>query len=531
MRIDEGRKTAKYAPSSVKENAVTTNRRESRRRERSGPAVLKIPYGRVRNTWGPLEIVSPGQIERIHEASMRILEDVGLNMQDPEALDLWAKAGARVEANDQRIRFDRGLVLDLVARAPRTFTWRALNPARSMPVGGDTIGFGPNGGMAYIMDAEQGRRPGTQADYRTLCKLAQLAPMLHYNGGELIATQDVAVSARHLHRLLANFELTDKPVLEAAHGRVIPQDCFEMLKIAYGQDALEGDPILGGIINVSSPLRYDSRMLGGLISYARAGQITIITPFILAGAMAPISMAAAIAQQNAEALAGIALTQLVRPGAPVIYGGFTTNADMRSGSPAFGTPEGAWAALAGAQLARRYGLPYRGSGSLNTSKAPDAQAAYETAWTMWPVVLATANFVLHSCGWLDGGLSVSLEKYIIDLENLAMFQHFLAGFEVNDDTLALDFIREVGPGGHHFGTAHTQARFTTEFFPSFLADRLGYETWAAAGEWDAARRATLIWKEMLAAYEPPPTDPALLQALRDFVAARERERQTQNLYE
>ncbi|MBP7692340.1 MAG: trimethylamine methyltransferase family protein, partial [Anaerolineales bacterium] len=303
-------------------------------------------------------------------------------------------------------------------------------------------------------------------------------------------------------------------------------------------DALSASPqrpappvaVIGGVINASSPLRYDDRMLGGLITYARAGQVTIITPFILAGAMSPISLAAALAQQNAEALAGVALTQLVRPGAPVLYGGFTTNVDMKSGSPAFGTPEGAWAMLAGAQLARRYRLPYRGSGSLNTSKQPDAQAVAETLWTTWPAVLAHTNFIMHSTGWLEGGLCASYEKFIIDLESVAMFCHFLGGFTISPETLALDMIAEVGPGGHHFGTAHTQARFSTEFYQPFLADRQNYETWLAAGGRDAAQRANAVWKDLLARYEPPPLEAGVREAVLDYAERRARDLAGQNLY-
>jgi trimethylamine--corrinoid protein Co-methyltransferase len=271
-------------------------------------------------------------------------------------------------------------------------------------------------------------------------------------------------------------------------------------------------------------------MLGGLITLARAGQVTVITPFILAGAMSPITIAAALAQQNAEALAGIALTQLVRPGAPVIYGGFTTNVDMKSGSPSFGTPEGAWAMAAGAQLARHYRLPYRGSGSLNTSKVPDAQAASETMWSIWPAVLAHTNFVMHAVGWLDSGLTVSYEKFVLDAENLAMFQHFLGGFDINSDTLALDMIAEVGPGGHHFGTSHTQARFSTEFYESFVADRLNYETWQEAGSLDAARRANLLWKELLTQYQTPAIDAGVKEALDSYVEKRAHELKGVELY-
>jgi trimethylamine--corrinoid protein Co-methyltransferase len=302
-----------------------------------------------------------------------------------------------------------------------------------------------------------------------------------------------------------------------------------MMALVYG--SLDGDPVTGDVINVNSPLRYDERMLGGLITYARAGQVTFITPFILAGAMSPVTPAAALAQQNAEVLAGAALTQLVRPGAPVVYGGFTTNIDMRGGSPAFGTPEGAWAALVGGQLARRYGLPCRGSGGLTNSKAADAQAAYESLWTLWPAVLAHTNLIMHAAGWIDGGLTVSFEKFIIDLENLAMFRHFLEGFPVDEESLALAAIAEVGPGGHHFGTTHTQERYRTAFYPSALADRVGYDAWAAAGGEDTARRANRVWKEMLAAYERPPLDPGTAEALDDYVARREQELAGVKLYE
>ena len=334
---------------------------------------------------------------------------------------------------------------------------------------------------------------------------------------------------RHLRRLPLAFTLTDKAMQEALHGREICADTLNLARIVFGE--FSGDPVIGGVINASSPLRYDARMLGGLIAYARAGQVTIITPFILAGAMSPISIAAAIAQQNAEALAGIALTQIVRPGAPVIYGGFTSNVDMKSGSPAFGTPEGAWAMTTGAQLARRYGLPYRGSGSLTNSKTPDAQAAYETAWTLWPAVMAHTNFIMHAIGWLEGGLTVSYEKIVLDLEALAMFQHFLAGFAIDDDALALDMMAEVGPGGHHFGTPHTQQRYSTEFYAPLLSDRMGYDGWKQAGGLDTAQRAQAVWHEILAAYQPPPLDPGIAQGLREYVERRERELEGKSLYD
>jgi trimethylamine--corrinoid protein Co-methyltransferase len=329
--------------------------------------------------------------------------------------------------------------------------------------------------------------------------------------------------------MVATFTLTDKAIIDAAHGRIISQDVLDMAGIVFG--GLDGDPVLGGVINASSPLRYDQRMTGGLVNFSRHGQVVVVTPFILAGAMSPLPVAAALAQQNAEALSGIALAQLVRPGAPVIYGGFTTNMDMRSGSPAFGTPEGAWALFAGAQLARRYNLPYRGSGSLTTAKVPDAQAAYETMWTLWPAVLARTNFIFQSMGWLDGGLTLSYEKFVMDAEMAAMFYHFFQGFEINEDTLALDMIDLIGPAGHHFDTPHTQAHYATAFFETALADRQGYDTWQFQGSRDAYQRANAVWKDILSSYEPPGIDSGIAQGLREFAERRERELAGVKLYE
>jgi trimethylamine---corrinoid protein Co-methyltransferase len=517
----------------------TSRDNRTRNRRQLPPVVHFGPFGPsspLRNPQPPYRWLDDESLESIHQASLTILEEIGLDFLDAEALSLWAGAGARVDFAAQHVWIDRGLVLDAVASAPPTFTWRARNPARDVLIGGNHIAFGPTGGMVYVQDLSGGRRVGTMADLETLMKLAQVAGVLHFGCWEQVTPQDVPLSQRHLRRLYAGLTLTDKPVMEAAHGRIISADNIAMACLALGldpedEDAAAAGPVMGDVINVNSPLRYDARMLGGLITYARARQATFITPFILAGAMSPISMAAALAQQNAEALAGIALTQIARPGAPVIYGGFTTNVDMRSGSPAFGTPEGAWALLVGAQLARRYRLPYRASGGLTNAKLPDAQAAYETAWNLWPAILAHANLVMHAAGWLEGGLTVSLEKFIIDLENLAMFARFVDGFAVNEETLALNSIAAVGPGGHHFGTAHTQARFRSEHYQSALADRQSFDSWVESGSEDSAQRAHRIWREALAAYTPPPMDVAVREALADFVARRTRELEGANLYE
>ncbi len=512
-------------------NPSRAEKRATRRQQRLESPLFKIPFRQLRNPLPPLEFLSPEQVERLHAASLHILENVGVDFLDDEAIDLWAKAGAKVDRSAQHVWIDRGLVMEALAQAPSSFTWRARNPERNVFIGENAIAFGPNGGMVYASNLESGRRPGTMEDYENFVKFSHMCNVLHFANWEQVTPQDVPTNIRHLKRLYAAFTLTDKAAMESAHGRIITTDMVEMARIVFPETPDDGNPIIGDVINANSPLRFDARMLGGLITAARAGQCSFITPFILAGAMSPVTIAAALAQQNAEVLAGAALTQLVRPGAPVIYGGFTTNIDLKSGSPAFGTPEGAWALSAGAQLARYYHLPYRGSGSLTTAKVPDAQAAYETMWNLWPAILSHTNLVMHAAGWLEGGLTASYEKFMIDVEGLAMFYHFLAGFTIDDETLALDMIAQVGPGGHHFGTEHTQARYLTAFYQSALSDRLGYENWVAAGSWDTAQRAHALWKELLAHYEAPPLDPAIREALADYVARRERELAGKNLYD
>ncbi len=435
------------------------------------PASLHLP-------WRPLELLDAEQLERIHLASLQILEETGIDFQDPEALGLWQAAGADVDGGSQRVRLDRGLVLDLVAQAPRSFTWRARNPAHDVLLGPGVAAFGPCGGMAYVLDQTQTRRPGTLGDYEDLIRVAQASSALHFAAWEQVAALDVPLSARHLKRLRAALTLSDKPLMESAHGRIITADCLELCRLVFGD--LEGQPpVIGDVINVSSPLRFDARMLGGLLTYARAGQVTFITPFILAGAMSPVTVAAALAQQNAEALAGVALTQLARPGAPVLMGGFTSNLDLRSGTPALGTPEGAWAVLAGAQLARRYGLPFRGNGGLTSSKTLDAQAAAETHWSLWPSLLGHSALIMHAAGWIDGGLTVSLDKFAFDLGQLEAFTTTLPG-----------------PAAPR---------------PDRIPDKAD-------------------WAARLATFEAPPMDPGLREAIDAFVLRRSAELADVDLY-
>jgi trimethylamine---corrinoid protein Co-methyltransferase len=499
--------------------------RAERRAARKRLPIEQFSSAPLRNSAPPVEMLNAEQLQRIHDASMRILENIGIVFMDDTALTLWKGAGADVDFATRRVRIDRALLMSLVKSAPAQFTLRARNPARSVVIGGGNTVFATTSGVPFVSDLERGRRDGSVPVLHELCKLTQMCPPLHVMESQVCEPVDVPVFQRYLERAWAIFTLTDKPVAQAAHGRSVATDCLNMAARVFGghDEIKKNGPVMVSVVNANSPLTYDTNMIEGILTYAAAGQPIVMTPFILAGAMSPITMPAAVAQQNAEALAGIALTQIVNPGVPVIYGGFTTNTDMASGGPAFGTPEGAWAFFAGAQLARFYGVPYRGSGGLNTSKVPDAQAAYETQMSLWPNVLAHTNYVMHAAGWLEGGLVCSYEKFILDVEGLAMMQKLFEPIEINDETLALDMMAEVGPGGHHFGTSHTLARFEHAFHRSAVTDRLNIGQWIEQGSRDAAQRAHTVWKSLLAAYEKPPIDPAIEESLRDYMERRKAE--------
>ena len=501
-----------------------------KRREKKVPTIpwLQRPFQKLKNPIPPLQWAAEAEIELLHTAAMDILENSGMAFMDAEALSLWQKAGAKVDHKAQQVWIDRGLLMELVEKAPASFTWHARRPENNLIIGENYINFAPNSSMPYVSDLDKGRRMGTLADYEKFVKLAHTIPFFHFAGGPLLEPQDVPISLRHLVRTRLMLQTTDKAIRGVAHGRVIPEDIVNMLKIVFG-DPLP-PAVTGAVINVTSPLRLDDRMIGGIFGFAKQRQALIITPFIMAGATSPITIASALAQQNAEALAGIALTQLINPGTPVIYGGFTQNADMRSGSPAFGGPEGAWGLIVGAQLARRYGLPFRASGSLTNSQTPDAQAAYEAQWTMWPAVLAHTNVVLHSVGWLEAGLVASFEKFIIDTENLGMFHHFLNNFSITAESVAVDAIAEVGVGGHHFGTALTQANYRTAFYEPALTSRTGFDQWTDDGAQDTLQRANRLWKQILQQYERPFLEKSVSEALDDYVARRTRELEGVDLY-
>jgi trimethylamine--corrinoid protein Co-methyltransferase len=501
-----------------------SDRRASRRASRKRLPIESLPFKPLHNFLPPVQFLSEEQIEQLHLASMRIVEEIGIRFMDLEALSIWERAGAQVDQASQIVKIDRNLLLDTVKKAPSQFTLRARNPAKNIPVGGNHTFFSTTSGVPFASDLERGRRDGSVSILHELVKLAYMCPPIHLVESQVCEPVDVPVWQRYLERGWAIFTLNDKPVAQAAHGRAVATDCLNMAAIVFGgHDEIKRQPVMVSVVNANSPLTYDTNMIEGILTYARGGQPIVMTPFILAGAMSPITMAAAVAQQNAEALAGIALTQLVNPGVPVIYGGFTTNTDMATGSPAFGTPEGGWAFFAGAQLARRYGLPYRGSGGLNTSKVPDAQAAYETQMSLWPNIMAHTNYVMHAAGWLEGGLVCSYEKFILDVEQLAMMQRMFEPVEINDATLAFDMMKEIGPGGHHFGTTHTLERYETAFYRSTISDRQNIGVWQEHGSLDAAQRAHTVWKELLANYEKPPIDQSIEEGLREYIERRKRE--------
>ena len=448
-----------------------------------------------------------------------ILEEIGIEFRDDaEALALWREAGAEVDG--ARVRMPRGLCRKLIETAPSTFTQHARNPERSVEIGGDHTVFAPVYGPPFVRDLEGVRRYATLADFENFVKLAYMAPALHHSGGTLCEPVDVPVNKRHLDMVHAHIRYSDKPFMGSVTHPARAEDTLAMARIVFGEAFLERNCCVISLINANSPLVFDETMLGALKVYARAGQATIISPFILAGAMSPVTVAGTLAQILAEAMAGMAFAQLCRPGAPVVFGTFASSISMQSGAPTFGTPEPALVLYGAAQLARRLGVPFRSGGALCGAKVPDAQAAYESANTLQASLLAGVNFVLHGAGWLEGGLVSSYEKFILDVDQLAMAARFAAGIDLSAEAQALDAIREVGPGNHFLGCAHTQANFEHAFYRSIVADNNAFEQWEAEGARWAEVRANEICRQWLAAYEPPALDPAIDEALRDFVARK-----------
>lgn len=503
-----------------------SSRRRTPRRPRAGAKATQRPWGQPRLNYAPIEVISADQVETIHRAALRILEQIGMLVLEPRARSLYAGAGADVDEGEMRVRFDGAMVEELMVKAPREFTLLARNPERNLDVGGRSTIFTSVGGPAYFSDLDRGRQVGSYAELCNFLKLIQSTNVIHQEGGWACEPQDLPARTRHLDAYYAQITLLDKNWQPWGLGRDCAMDGIEMAALSLGMKL--GDivdcPVVATIINTNSPLQLDIPMAEGLIHFAEYGQVNVVTPFTLSGAMSPITLAGALAQQHAEALAGMTLAQIVRPGAPVVYGGFTSNVDMKTGSPAFGTPEYAKAAQASGQLARRLGVPFRSS-NVTTGNVVDAQSAYESAMALWGSLMGGANMIMHAAGWLHGGLTASFEKFIIDAEMLQMMAAYFEPIEVSEDTLALSTINEVGPAGHFFGTAHTLERYENAFYEPLVSNWDNYETWLSNGGTTATERANKIWKQILSEYEQPPLDPGIDEALRDHVARRKRELQ------
>lgn len=494
-------------------------RREARRPGgpgRSGgikPIHNKLPF---------TEMLSPEGVELIHKASMRLLSNPGILIVDyPPARETFRVNGAKVEGDV--VKIDEDTLMHFLRMAPSTFTQIARNPANSLEFGGRTTIFAPVYGPPFAGSLDIGRRRATLEDFRNFAKLTYMAEQMHHNGGTLCEPNDVDVRERHLDMLMAHITLSDKAFMGSVTHADNARDTVTLSRILFGAEAVARNPATISLINASSPMRFDDRMFGALEVYAHAGQAVLVTPFIIAGAMSPTTMAATIAQQNAEALFGMCYAQMVNPGTPVVYGSFLANIDMKSGAPCFGTAEDALALYAGAQMARRYGIPYRSGGNFTASRVPDAQAGYESASTIWPTIQSGTNFVLHAAGWLEGGLIAGYEKFILDLEMCGVVARLANGIGLEEEDFAWDAYDEVGPGQHFLGAQHTMRHYDTAFYRHKVFSMDNYEKWEAEGKIDPVLRANGIWKQMLKDYQQPHLDEGIAEELNAFVAQRRKE--------
>lgn len=498
-------------------------RRRSRGR-RTANAISQLEWRDVVNPYGPTEVLNEEQVQTIIDGALHILESNGMRFLEPGSRARLAAAGADVDKDSLMVRFDRAFVQEQLQQAPAGFELRARNPNRHLKLGASHLIFASVGGPAFVSDLDKGRRPGTYDEMCDYLRLVQSLNIIHQEGGGPFEAMDLPAETRHLDLYLAQHRLTDKNCQSYALGGARAKDSIEMACIALGLDreALLEKPALLAIINTNSPLQLDIPMTEAVDELAGAGQVCCITPFTLAGSMSPATIAGTLVQQTAEVLAVVTYAQLVRPGAPVMYGSFASNVDMRSGSPALGTPEYTKAALASGQIARKLGLPFRSSNT-TMSNCNDAQAAYESEMSLWGSIMGGAHLVNHAAGWLEGGLTASFEKLIIDAEMLQMMAEYLRPIYLSDDELALDAIAEVGPGGHHFGTAHTLERYESAFYAPIVSVRDNFESWQEAGSTDAAMRANRIWKQLLKDYQQPTLDPTIDDALVDYVERRKQE--------
>jgi trimethylamine--corrinoid protein Co-methyltransferase len=469
------------------------------------------------------ELLGDEALETIEHNAETVLEDIGIEFKDfPQALKVLADAGADVDG--ERVRFPRGMCRSIIqASAPREFTQHARNPERNVIIGGDRTVLVPAYGSPFVRDLDNGRRYATIEDFRNFVKLAYMCHGLHHSGGTVCEPVDVPVNKRHFDMIYSHLKYSDKPFMGSVTAPERAQDTVDMAKIVFGEEFVQQHTVLTSLINANSPMTFDATMLGAATVYAENNQATVISPFLLAGAMSPVTVAGTATQILAEALAGICYVQLVRPGAPVVFGTFAAAVSMQSGAPTFGTPESSLILFIAAALSRRLGVPFRSGGGLTGSKIPDAQAAYESANTLQTSALAGVNFMLHTAGWLEGGLVMSYEKFVMDADQANMLGVLLGGVDLSENGLALDALHEVGPGSHFLGATHTHANFETAFYRSPLADNNSFEQWDQEGAVNMAQRANTMWKKMLEEYEAPALDPAIDDSLNEFMTRRKAE--------
>jgi len=491
---------------------------------RTSAGIPQLPWRSVINPYTPIEILNPEQMDRLHDTSIRILSELGIRVMGEKVMALFEQAGAIVDRDTQTIRIDESIVNAALNTTPSSFTLTSRNPAKTLTIGGNALTFGLVAGPPNVHDRINGRRSGNLPDYENFIRLAHHFNAVHLIGNQVTSPMELPANNRHLDTYRANLTLSDLSFHCSAIGRGRALDGINMMAIARGVDVEEmaNAPGVITIISVNSPRLLDDAMAEGLMAMAEHGQPVTITPFTLMGAMTPVTLPAALAQQNAEALFGIVLTQLTKPGAPVMYGAFTSNVDMRSGAPAFGTPENTKANIIAGQLARRYSLPYRTSNA-NASNTVDLQAAYETGMATWGAVMGGGNMVYHAAGWMEGGLTASYEKFILDVEIIQNMMEFLEPIPFGEDDLGFDAIASVPTGGHFFGAEHTMARYETAFYQPMLSDWQNYENWEASGAQDAADRATALWQKALEEYEEPKLDAAVQEHLDAYVAKRREE--------
>ena len=492
--------------------------RTARQAARSAPVTQGVPYI-IRNV--PVyEVLDEEGLALIEKNAGTILQEIGVEFRgDAEALQIWKDAGADI--NGERVRIPKGLCKKLIQdNAPAEFTQHARNPQRSVRIGGKNTVLVPAYGSPFVLDLDKGRRYATIEDFRNFVKLAYSTPFLHHSGGTICEPVDLPVNKRHFDMVYTHMRYSDKPFMGSVTAPERAQDTVDMAKVLFGEEFVQKNTVIVSLINANSPLVWDATMTGALKVYARNNQACVISPFCISGAMSPVTVAATASQLYAEALSGMAFAQLVRPGAPVVFGTFSSSMSMQSGAPTFGTPEPQLVLYIVAALARRLGVPFRSGGGLSSAKIPDAQAAYEAANTLQHAMLAGVNFMLHTSGWLEGGLSMGYEKFIMDIDQAGMIHDFLNGVDLSENGQAMAAIREVGPGQHFLGCDHTRANFETAFFRSSVADNNSFEQWEADGSLDTAQRANQIWKKMLNDYDMPPIDPAVDEALLAFIRQR-----------